>query len=154
MRCVGGEFDVATMLGTCNAPTTGNACQMSAVDVRCVGIGVNSVTRNVCADPVFNAGTSQLPAWFTANRWQDYVYYEMTRPTDTAGITVGSRLAGAMIATTGRPINPPQIRPSCALSDYLDSAMNVNTEAPINFYDSTSKQRTNNYNDQTFVVAP
>ena len=159
LRFIGGEFDAATMLGACNAPTAGNLCQMSAVDVRCAGIGAGSVTRNVCADSIFNSGTSQLSAWFNANRWQDYVYYEMTRPTNMVGITVGNRTTGAIVATTGRPINSApfavkgsaQVRPSCAVNDYLDSVENVSANS---VYESTSQQRTNNYNDQTFVVAP
>lgn len=159
IRFIGGEFDATTMLGTCNAPTAGNTCQISAVDVRCTGIGAGSVTRNVCADPVFNAGTSQLPAWIMNNRWQDYVFYELTRPTNMAGISVGNKVAGAIIATAGRPINSapfavkgsPQVRPSCDVNDYLDSARNV---SPDNDYEPTSTLRSNNYNDQTFVVAP
>ena len=150
VRFIGGEFDAATMAGTCNAPTAGNTCQESAVDVRCTGIGAGSVTRNICTDPVFNTSTSQLPAWFVANRWQDYVYYELTRPPPLASIAVGNRPTDAMIAMTGRPI-PPQIRPSCAVGDYLDSARNV---SPDSDYEPTSTLRTNNYNDQTFVVAP
>ncbi len=149
VRFMGGEFDATTMAGTCNTPTAGNTCQTSAVDVRCAGIGAGSVTRNVCTDPVLNAGTSQMPAWIMNNRWQDYLYYETTRP--MVGITVGNRAVGAMIATTGRPLNPPQIRPSCARGDYLDSARNVSADSD---YEPTSALRNNSYNDQTFVVLP
>ena len=159
VRFIGGEFDAATMAGTCNVPTAGNTCQESAVDVRCTGIGAGSVTRNICTDPVFNTGTSQLPAWFTANRWQDYVYYEMTRPTNMDSIAVGNRKVGAMVATMGRPIKSvplafkgsQQLRPSCNVNDYLDSAENISVNS---LYDATSKKRANNYNDQTFTVAP
>lgn len=160
IRFIGGDFDVATKLGRCTAAITpGDACQMSAVDVRCAGIGAGSATRNVCTDPVFNTGTSQLPAWFINNRWQDYVYYELTRPTDMVGLTVGNKAAGAAVVSTGRPINSApfsfkgsaQIKPSCLVNDYLDSSENVSTNST---YDTTSLQRTSNYNDQTFVVPP
>jgi len=159
IRFIGGEFDATTMLGTCNAPTAGDTCQISAVDVRCTGIGAGSVTRNVCTDTVFNAGTSQLPAWIMNNRWQDYVFYELTRPTNMAGISVGNKVVGAIIATAGRPINSapfsvkgsPQVRPSCDVSDYLDSARNVSSDSD---YEPTSTLGSNNYNDQTFVVEP
>ena len=150
VRFIGGEFDAATMLGACNAPAAGNTCQMSAVDVRCVGIGAGSVTRNVCSDPVFNSGTSQLPAWIMNNRWQDYVFYEMTRPPPPIVLTVGIKDTAAVIVTTGAVI-APQARPSCAINDYLDSAVNVSADG---VYEPTSRQRSNNYNDQTFVVAP
>jgi len=91
-----------------------------------------------------------LPTWFSENRWQDTLYYQLTRPTNLVGIDVGTKKSGAMVATTG-PIVSGQARPSCTISDYLDSE--ENTDGDMTF-DATSKQRTINYNDQTFVVAP
>lgn len=91
-----------------------------------------------------------LPTWFSENRWQDTLYYQLTRPTNLVGIDVGTKKSGAMVATTG-PIVSGQARPTCTISDYLDSE--ENTDGDMTF-DATSKQRAANYNDQTFVVAP
>jgi hypothetical protein len=109
-----------------------------------------------CGDPSFKA---YLPAWFTDNQWQSYLYYQMTRPASVS-INVGSKTTEAMVATTGTPIisapftskGSKQITPSCnAVNNYLDSTENTNGD--VNF-DATSKLKTTNYNDQTFVVAP
>lgn len=101
-----------------------------------------------------------LPLWFKTNLWQNYVYYQMTRPA-SATLSVGSRNTEAVVVTAGRPINiapfasskgAAQVRPSCnALNDYLDSVENANGDA---VYDATSTQRSPSYNDQTFAVAP
>ena len=92
---------------------------------------------------------STLPTWFKANRWQDYVFYEMTRPADSTLISVGIKKAAAVIVTTGASIDS-QLRPSCDLGDYLELA---NT-GQNHIYEPTYKRRASNYNDQTFVVAP
>jgi hypothetical protein len=103
---------------------------------------------------------SSLPAWFKTNQWQNYVYYQMTRPA-SATLSVGIRNTEALLAAVGRPINSApfapsrgaiQVRPSCnALNNYLDSVENTNGNA---VYDATSTQRNASYNDQTFVVEP
>lgn len=99
-----------------------------------------------------------LPAWFYANRWQDTVFYELKRLDDASNINVGSKTTRAVVITTGAPIlnslvakAAPQARPSCDVNDYLDSGENT---SPNSTYDSTNKLRSNNYNDQTFVVVP
>lgn len=99
-----------------------------------------------------------LPAWFYANRWQDTVFYELKRVDDTDNINVGSKTARAVVITTGAPIlnslvakATPQVRPSCNVNDYLDSGENTSLNST---YDSTNKLRSNNYNDQIFVVVP
>lgn len=185
--CTGaGSCSAGATVFSCNA--AGNCSANTAGRIRFLGAGLSSTTSAVCTlgalstclvptntisrtvtcngiSPTVTMGYScaesiaTMPAWFTANRWQDYVFYEMTRPTNMVGITVGNKTAGAMVATTGRPINSvpsaakgsAQVKSSCAVNDYLDSAENLSTNT---VYDATSKQRTNNYNDQTFVVAP
>jgi len=101
-----------------------------------------------------------LPLWFKTNLWQNYVYYQMTRPA-SATLSVGTRSAEAMVVTVGRPIDATpfalskgaaQVRPSCnTLNNYLDSVENTNGDT---VYDATSTQRNPSYNDQTFTVAP
>lgn len=99
-----------------------------------------------------------LPAWFKANQWQNYVYYEMTRSPSVANIVVGAKSTEAVVVTTGQPISIGgvlQNRPSCNISDtsglenYLDSVENTDGNS---VYDATSRQRSANYNDQTFVM--
>lgn len=91
-----------------------------------------------------------LPSWFNQNQWGNFVYYEMTRPANPT-ITVGIKPSEAAVVTVGKPILL-QNRPSCnTVNNYLDSAENVSANSA---YDATSKQRANNYNDQTFVVSP
>ena len=160
-------------LGNCNSPnstgrirflgagleTTSNSpvCFLGGLSA-CV-VPANTISRTVTcngASPTVTMGYSCtdsitiLPAWFKANRWQDYVFYEMTRPINLAGITVGNKSTGAAVVTTGAAITP-QIRPSCLPADYLDSAQNISVNS---VYEATSKLRANNYNDQTFVVSP
>lgn len=102
-----------------------------------------------------------LPGWFKDNRWQEYVFYHLTRPESV--LSVGAKNTESVIITVGRSINsapfalsksPPasQVRPSCnSLNNYLDSVENSDEDG---VYDATSKLRNANYNDQTFVVAP
>jgi hypothetical protein len=150
--------------GTCNACGNTASCSYSAITPS--GSFAYNVTTTIAP---FNSATtnSVLPAWFTANNWQDYIYYAVSsnctygQPCSSPNITVGSKTAAqAMIATTGFPLivdpygvknTAPQTHSSCDVKDYLDSTENTNSD---NIYESTSKQRALNYNDQTFVVAP
>lgn len=149
VRFLNAGFDIASS-PTCTFAAA--ACQSHTVT--CNGSSATVTLGYSCTEQL-----TTLPAWFNANRWQDYVFYQMTRPTDMAGIVLGNRNTGAMVATVGRPIDSPpfafkgspQIRPSCVANDYLDSTENVSTNS---VYDATSRLRSNNYNDQTFVVAP
>jgi len=102
-----------------------------------------------------------LPTWFKDNKWQEYVFYHLTRP--AAVLFAGTKSTESIIVTVGRPINSApfalsksplsaQVRPSCnSLGDYLDSVENSDGNG---VYDATSQLRRSNYNDQTFVVAP
>jgi hypothetical protein len=109
-----------------------------------------------CGDISFK---NYLPTWFVTNQWQNYVYYQMTRPA-SATITLGGRTTESAVVTTGRPIisapfaylGGAQLTPSCNdVRNYLDSEENADGDMTL---DATSKQRATNYNDQTFVVAP
>lgn len=100
-----------------------------------------------------------LPTWFEFNQWQSYVYYQLTKPANNS-ILVGPKATGAVIVTSGALINSApfaikgsaQVRPSCnVISNYLDSTENTNLDS---IYDATSKLKSQNYNDQTFTVAP
>jgi hypothetical protein len=107
---------------------------------------------------------TNLPAWFETNMWQNYVFYQLTRPASLT-VTVGNKTTEAAVVTLGRPINSPpfalskgsgQVRnlpaTQCSqLNEYLDSNENVSVN---NVFEATSKPRASNYNDQTFIVAP
>jgi hypothetical protein len=134
----GCSYDCSTKVVTCNAAGT-----------------FSSAT---CSDPAFNSFLTSLP-WFTANNWQDYLYYQLSRATPT--LTVGS-ITGvqALLAATGRPIatapyavskGSAQNRPSCSVNDYLDSVENANADL---VFDAGNTARGSKYNDQVFIVAP
>lgn len=126
-----------------------------------------SFAYDVTTTPVpFNSATtnSVLPAWFTANNWQDYLYYAVStnctygEACDTPNIKVGDKPSmQAMIATTGAPIisepfatkGSAQTHSGCDVKDYLDSVENTNLDTT---FEANNKQRAGNYNDQTFVV--
>lgn len=134
-----------------------------------VGCPINGTANAVCNTSTGDGFVSAyqnsdepltLPDWFVTNQWQNYVYYEMTRP-ESPSISIGSNAAEAIVVTLGNEIGAApfaiskgvaQIRPSCNdLSDYLDSTENANNDS---VYDATYKQRSLNYNDQIFVVEP
>ena len=149
-------------IGTGLSMSSSAICSLGAMSVcqnRTVTCNGSSSTVNMgysCTEQI-----NTLPAWFSANRWQDSVFYQLTRPTNILGINVGSKTTGATVITSGSNIintpfaakNSAQIRPSCAINDYLDSAENVDVDVPPVF-EATSKLRASNYNDQTFVVSP
>lgn len=150
------------------------ACTGSVGVVNCVGgAGKFSSPSTSCGHA--SPGISSLPMWFTDNRWQDYIYYVISKnysanpplPPHTPSVVVPDLTVGikknvqALVIASG-PILPAteaqpligQNRPSININDYLDSL--VNTANPINntIFDSTSKMRANNYNDQPLIVAP
>ncbi|MDI1363167.1 hypothetical protein [Methylotenera sp.] len=147
----------------------------------CTGCGSNTVTcssasaatgnfaYDVTTTPaVFNSAVtgSTLPAWFTSNAWQNYLFYSVAsncvvgQLCNTPDINVGSRTGvQAMLATVGSPIvsTPFSIKGSaqtqlgCDVKEYLDSTENTNLDTT---FESNTKQRKSNYNDQTYVVSP
>ena len=114
---------------------------------------------------------SFLPAWINYNKWGGYIYYQMTRPENVVGLSVGNKTSGAIIITIGNPIistpfaskGSAQVRTNAStqcnqLNEYLDSDENVDTATDLltgnPIFEPTSKLRSRNYNDQTFVVPP
>ncbi len=172
-RCTGdGSCTAGTLVFLCDA--AGNCSANEAGRVRFIGAGIDTSNSPICSlgalagcpqsrtitcnnpSSLVTMGyscaesISTLPAWFSANRWQDSVIYELKRVTDPLTITVGNKFTRSAVITSGAAILP-QIRPSCNVSNYLDDAVNVSTDS---VYEPTSRPRSNNYNDQTFVVEP
>ena len=149
----GGAFDSVT--GKCTS-TCGS-------DIACSGVGAGNFTHSACTDSPFNSviTNSQLAPWFSANSWQDYIYYALQRgasPTLTVGAKIGVK---ALTITTGYPIIAPfvsskgvdQVRLSCAMNDSLDTNVNVNGNL-TNVYETLNKPRNQSYNDQIFIISP
>jgi len=144
----GGEFTSAS-----------SRCSLACTDATCSGGGSGSATRVTCADQVFNTGGSQLPAWIMANQWYDYFYYASSR--NGVKLTGGGKTnVDSLLVGTGRTIVAPnsavskgstQLRPSCTVSDYLDSIENADADE---VFDRQNITRTPNYNDHTYIVAP
>jgi hypothetical protein len=123
--------------------------------VTCTGAGT-------FVSPVTNCTSTKkwienLPLWFLANRWQDYIYYTRS---PTSSLESGGRTGvSALLVSAGAPIvdapfsfkGSPQSRPSNNIADYLDSAENTDGDS---VFDATNKQKTHIYNDQVFIVAP
>lgn len=153
----GGKFthtiDACTQ--TAGRPSKTSECTNSDSLITCVGAagGAFSSTTDVRFD-------NALPTWFENNNWQNYVFYQMTRPASST-ITVGNRTTEAAVITTGSPIiaspfsvkGSAQVTPSCnAINNYLDSAENTDGDG---VFEATHKRKAiNTYNDHTFTVAP
>jgi len=120
-------------------------------------VGNATFTYTPCTDNPFNTSTSTLPTWFQTNGWQDYVYYQMTRPADINGLVTGGKKAAAIVVTVSSAITTApytskassQSQPSCNLNDYMDSTENTNGD---NVFEATNKIKSQNYNDQIFLV--
>ena len=140
---------IGASLDSSNSPI----CSVGALTTTCPQsrtITCNNTSPTVTLGYSCTESISTLPAWFAANRWQDSVLYELKRAMDPLTITVGNKSTRSAIITAGAAI-PPQIRSSCNVNDYLDGAVNVSADS---VYEPTSRTRSNNYNDQTFVVEP
>lgn len=135
-------------------------CSLACADAVCSGNGAGSASRaNTCNDAIFNTGSSSLPTWIMTNKWYDYFYYASSR--NGIKLTSGSKVnIDSLLIGTGRSIIAPnsavskgasQLRPSCAVNDYLDSIENTNANQ---IFDGQSITRTPNYNDHTYIVAP
>lgn len=141
--------------GLCTIPLDSPGCT-STIAATCSGVG--TFAFDACSDQPFNSVTtnSQLPTWFTANKWQDYIYYDAT-----SGLTVGAKTGvQALLVSSGSSIitSPyaasklsAQSRPSCSLAEYLDSVENTNNDG---IFDAVNTTRKSIYNDQMFIVAP
>ena len=155
----GGVFD--SISGKCTqTPSCGSS---DIVCMRGASSGTGNFAHSNCTDAQFNnaATNSALPAWFTTNQWQDYLYYAVQRgasPTLSAG---NISAVTALTVTTGRPINTSpfaakgsaQVRPSCDLTDHMDTTANA-TGSTTYSYEPIDKQRSQTYNDQVFVISP
>lgn len=115
----------------------------------CVLSGAN---LNCNAAGGFDIGLNE-PAWFKANRWQEYLYYRWSAANDLgAGSQLGlSALLIAVGDVTTSETGVTQARPSSNLNDYLDSVENTNADTQ---FESVLKRRTNAYNDEVFIIAP
>jgi hypothetical protein len=123
-------------------------CFLAGANIACNDAGSFSIGLNTAT-------------WFKTNLWQDYLYYEWS---PTFSLQIGTKVGvGALLVSTGDVIaNPPYAskgssqsrpptNPSPNLDDYLDSSENTDGNS---VFDATSKQKSNNYNDQTYIVAP
>jgi len=147
--------------------STASSCSLSCISgktlvVACgsgTTVGSGTFAYNSCADAPLNTAASLFPPWFTANKWQDYVYYKLTRPAASNGFSAGDKSASALIVAVGSPLTSvpfavkgsAQTQPSCNVNDYMDSAENTNND---NVFDATNKTKAQNYNDQIFLVTP
>lgn len=120
--------------------------------------GCSSVGGNIACSDVgaFTIGLKEA-VWFKENSWQDYFYYEWS-PTSSLQSGVKTALSAILVGVGVPIINLPfsakasaQSRPSNILSDYLDSMENTDDNL---IFDVPSKQKSNNYNDQSYIVAP
>lgn len=157
-----GTFNASS--GICTIPTVAPSGCTSTTAVSCTststgtGVVLGTFAFNACTDQPFNSATtnSQLPAWFTDNKWQDYIYYDAT-----SGLTVSAKTGvQALLVSSGSPIitspfaaskGSAQSRPSCSLAEYLDSVENTNNDG---IFDAVNTPRKSTYNDQMFIVAP
>ena len=151
-----------TRSGICTIPTVAPSGCSSSSSATCTqtgtGTSAGTFSFNACADQPFNSVTtnSLLPAWLTANKWQDYIYYD-----SSSGLTVGANTAvQALLVTSGAAIvtspftaskGSGQSRPSCILAEYLDSIENSDGDS---IFDAVNSPRGTSYNDQIFIVAP
>lgn len=109
-----------------------------------------------CTHP--NNGLTNLPAWFTESRWQDFMYYALSNDCSFAlpGCASGTIQVGAqanvnvLLIATGAII-VGQARPSPNTNDYLDSIENADMDF---VFDASGTLLTNNYNDHMLIVAP
>jgi hypothetical protein len=117
--------------------------------------------------------TVSVPAWFTTNQWQNFIYYTVsaacTSGTPGCGggtfLSVGSpNNAHALLISAGRSLltgtncngttpYTQRTRPTANICDYLDSAENTDT-VNIDTYDPVGKPLTQSFNDQARIVAP
>ena len=153
-----------TQSGICTFPVVAPSGCSSNDSVSCTQLGASvsagTFAFNACSDQPFNSVTtnSQLPAWFTLNNWQDYIYYDAT---STSTLTVGAKtgVQALLISSGSSIITSPfaaskvsaQSRPSCSLAEYLDSVENTNSDG---IFDAVNTMRKSTYNDQMFIVAP
>lgn len=159
-----GNFNYEGSHATCGKTACNSAtCTVSGTST--VSATSTNFGYNPCGDAAFNnaATNSVLPAWFTGNSWQDYIYYEISSNctyanhascmSATPQITVGSKTGVRSLLISAGPLLSSQSSrtTSCSITDYLDSTENTNNNA---VFDATNTPRNSSYNDQMFIVAP
>lgn len=139
------------------------ACSGGNGTVICNAAGDFSSPRSSCTHP--KQGLGNLPKWFTANLWQQDIYYAISGACTSAltgcigaGLSVGGRnQVDAAVIATGRELPATvarqalQVRHSSNILDYLDSMENTNNDV---VYDAEGTPRNATYNDQVMIVAP
>ncbi len=154
-----GTFEFTYIPKTPDVTVITGLCSGGVGSVTCSGNGGFSSFPTNCTHP--RPGLSKLPAWFTQNRWQYFISYQVANDCSFAaagcdnapprGLRVGvSDSVNALVVSVGQQL-PTQSRPSNLITDYLDSVENTNAD---NVYDAVGTLRSSTYNDQMFIVAP
>lgn len=148
------------------------ACAINVIgQVICNDAGTFSSPPTNCTHA--NPGISTLPAWFTDNNWQEFMYYATSGNCSAASpgcaaadLTVGTRnnvqavviASGIALPSTEAQPAFPQTPPTYIVTDYLDSLVNTDggtvTDPANTIFDATSRRQANDYNDQSLIVAP
>ena len=154
----GSEYFTCDAAGTCNHNIAGSNSFIYTVpnyaDIKVISGGCYiSGKQAICNDAASLQIGLDVPAWFKDNLWSDFLYYEWS---STSNLKIGSRNGlSALLTATGPSITNElghvQARPSLFINDYLDSLENTNNDQQ---FEGHTKQKTINYNDQTFIVAP
>lgn len=140
------DYTVHEFLDTPSVPAEPNACTLVSQKARCYG------SAAMAGEGRFNIGLKEA-TWFKRNRWQDYFYYVWS---SANAIQLGTESGiSALLVGVGKPIvselGVAQTRPSHDITHYLDSNQNVSGTLT---FDARNKQKTTQYNDQLFIVAP
>ena len=128
--------------------------QSNYADIKVISGGCYiSGKKAICNDAANLQIGLDAPAWFKDNLWADFLYYEWS---SSNSLKIGSRNGlSALLTATGpsltNELGHVQVRPSLFINDYLDSLENTNNDQQ---FESYTKQKTLNYDDQTFIVAP
>lgn len=156
----GAEYFTCDSAGTCNHNVTGSNSYTYTVpsyaDIKVLsgGCTISSTGKQaVCNDAADLQIGLEEPSWIKDSLWQDFLYYEWSSAND---LKFGQRGAlSALLVNVGgtltNELGVVQARPSSNISDYLDSVENTNDD---NQFDAMTKQKSANYNDQPFIVAP
>ncbi len=147
---------------------SGACSTLSQGVVQCTDVGsfVSHTNNCVQAKPELTS----LPRWFTDNNWQNYFYYAFvpTSGAPSSNLQAGTKtglnalLIGFGDVITKEPfavskgaaqsrLSLSPSNPSPNLNDYLDSNENANGDL---VFDATNRQKSNNYNDKTYIVSP
>ena len=154
----GSEYFTCDAAGTCDHNIPGSNSFVYTVpnyaDIKVISGGCYiSGKQAICNDAASLQIGLDVPAWFKDNLWSDFLYYEWS---STSNLKIGSRNGlSALLTATGPSITNElghvQARPSLFINDYLDSLENTNNDQQ---FEGHTKQKTINYDDQTFIVAP